>query len=479
MMKNKILLLLLAGFMFPISSCDDRLELFPLDAIAVDEGFQNINDFNQSVKGIYSGFRRSGYYGADSADPSLYFLGDIISDNVILNQQGRRSRETFYDWRYDEDSSSEAFWLSAYKVIQRSNLILEKIEAIAGQDGEAYVRSQALAARAIAHFDLARVYANSPAQGSDGDLGIPYVTSTESSLEPTRNTLGETYTLLLADLNEAITLSEANNLLDNGRGFIGVNAMYAMLSRIHLFRGDFQASLDAANEVDASVATAANFAAVWQDASDEGVLWKVITTEPDNVSLGVAWMQEGPDGIRSEFNVDLELFQSYADNDIRKGVYFQTSEFSGTDYNHIVKYRGRQTGNANEVDAKAIRYAEVLLNKAEAQSELNDDGGALATLDELRAERYTGFTSLGETGQALKTAIALERRLELAFEGMRFFDLKRQGLPISRSSFGDEFDGAGAPAEFFTLDAGNFRFNMAIGEDEMNANENMVQNPGY
>jgi hypothetical protein len=119
------------------------------------------------------------------------------------------------------------------------------------------------------------------------------------------------------------------------------------------------------------------------------------------------------------------------------------------------------------------------LNKAEAQYELGLETEALATLDELRAQRFTGFTSPGESGQALEDAIQFERRVELCFEGHRFFDLKRRGESVERSDNGDIIDGSGTPAEVQTLAAGDFRFQFPIPVAEINANPNMVQNPGY
>jgi len=474
-MKNKILLFLLAAVVFPFSSCNDELELFPFDAVAVDLGYKNLTDFENATKGIYSRFRTSGYYGATSGAASIYFIPDVISDDVILNDNGRRSRETFYDWRYDEDNSSETFWATAYSVIQRANLILEKIDALEDGAAKDNFRGEALAARGIAHFDLAKLYADSPANTS-GSLGVPFVTSTDASLTPARNTLDETYTNILSDLNSAYDLIND----DNGRGRLNKNAVAALLSRVHLFRGDFAAVITNADRVTGVSETPRDRVLnLWKDDEEGSVLWKLVITEPDNVSLGVAWLQESPDGIRSEYNVDYEFFQMYGDDDIRKEVYFETSAFSEVLYNHIVKHRGRFSGNANEVDAKAIRYSEVLLNKAEALSETGQDGPALAALDEVRSNRYANFASGNETGQALKDAIAMERRLELAFEGHRFFDLKRKGLPINRSTFGDEADGNGVAAEFMTLPANDHRFNMAIGDGERNANPNMEQNSGY
>ncbi|GLR19224.1 RagB/SusD family nutrient uptake outer membrane protein [Portibacter lacus] len=476
-MKKIIIALFAIVGMFTFYSCDKELELFPQDATATELGFNNIKDFTDAVKGIYSGFRRSGYYGATSAAATIYYGPDLMSDDVIINSNGRRSRESIYDWRHDEDNSTETFWLSAYKVIQRSNLILENIDKLEDGPDKDNVRGEALAARGIAHFDLAKFYAPSPAQAGNSELGIPYVTSTASDARPSRNTLGETYSMILNDLNTAKGVINA----DNGVGRLNKAAVSAILSRIYLFMGDNGNVITAANDATAgySLASRDEFDDLWRDEIESPVIWKIKIVDADNINIGVAWLQESPDGIRSEYNVDYSLFQLYQDNDIRKDVYFETSAFAGIDYNHIVKYRGRATGNANVVDAKAIRLAEVLLNKAEAQSETGDDSGALATLDILRAARYEGFTSGGETGDALKDAIALERRLELAFEGNRFFDLKRKGLPVTRSDFGDQADGSGEPAEFKVLDAGDHRFNMAIGLSEINANENIQQNAGY
>lgn len=474
-MKNRILLFLLVLAIMPFSSCNDELELFPHDAVAVELGFKNLTDFENATKGLYSRFRTSGYYGATSGAPSIYFIPDVMSDDVIINGNGRRSREDFYDWRYDEDNSTETFWLAAYSVIQRSNLILENIDALEESADKTNFRGEALAARGIAHFDLAKLYADSPANSS-GSMGIPFVTATDATLLPERNTLTETYDNILSDLNDAYGLIND----DNGRGRLNKNAVAGLLSRVYLFMGDHDAVIANANKVTGVEEVAReDVFNLWKDETDASVLWKLIITEADNISLGVAWLQESPDGIRSEYNVDYDFYQQYSDDDVRKSVYFETSDFADVTFNHIVKYRGRLTGNANEVDAKALRYSEVLLNKAEAHSEKGEDALALGALDALRSNRYENFASGNETGTALKSAIAQERRLELAFEGQRFFDLKRKGLAIQRSTFGDKADGSGVPAEFGTLPADDHRFNMAIGDGERNANPNIEQNAGY
>src|SRR5690606_25395841 len=142
--------------------------------------------------------------------------------------------------------------------------------------------------------------------------------------------------------------------------------------------------------------------------------------------------------------------QLFSFSDVRRNAYILTGAFEGNDYNHVAKYLTSSVNTGSGVvDIKVIRAAEVLLNKAEAYANTpGGDASALVALNELRAERYTGFVPGNETGQTLKDAIQLERRLELAFEGHRFFDIKRQGLGVNRSANGDYADGGGTVPNF-------------------------------
>ena len=126
------------------------------------------------------------------------------------------------------------------------------------------------------------------------------------------------------------------------------------------------------------------------------------------------------------------------------------------------------------------------LTRAEANYRLGNTAQALTDLDAVRAQRYSGFVSGNESGTALLDAILLERRLELAFEGDRFFTLKRLGLPIQRNATkGALADGTGTPpaARWVTLPAGDYRWQLPIPEEAFNSNSALIksedQNPGY
>ena len=175
----------------------------------------------------------------------------------------------------------------------------------------------------------------------------------------------------------------------------------------------------------------------------------------------------------------------YQSNDIRKSTTISTGVYGSNTYNSVSKYFGRASVNANVVDGKYIRIEEVYLTRAEANYRLGNTTQALADLDAVRSQRYESFTSGNETGTALLNAIILERRLELAFEGDRFFTLKRLAMPIQRNPTKGAFaDGSGTVPEagWVTLPVGDNRWQLPIPKDAYSANPSLTQadqNPGY
>jgi hypothetical protein len=134
------------------------------------------------------------------------------------------------------------------------------------------------------------------------------------------------------------------------------------------------------------------------------------------------------------------------------------------------------------VDAKVIRSAEVLLNRAEAYFRTGKVTEALADLRTFKANRYTGYTPATDVyaGEALLAEILRQRRLELAFEGDRFWDLKRRNQPVTRDATkGENADGSGTKYVFTTLAAGDHKFNLPFPQTEINFNNKFIQNPGY
>ena len=477
-MKNIIykiaVVVLIAG---SFASCSDELEQIPFDEFGTENAYVTARDFENATRGVYATLVTPRFYGG-SDDGGMLDMPDVLSDNVTLAQSGRFSRASLHNFRYTPSAPAlSGLYQRAYELIFRANTLISKAANFEG-DSKANFIAEAKALRALAHLDVVTFFGKIPTQSGDanGSLGIAYLTEPEPNAEPPRETVGEIYAKIVADLVDA----EAGINETNGAGRMGKEAVNTLLSRVYLYMGEWQKSLDAANKVSKPVAPRADVPDVWVDESQSGLLFYIPINPPELANtVGVMWSQGGLTTITPEYVVSYELFQKFSEDDIRKEAYTALATKDGLAYNIIYKYFGRNDGSAQgQVDIKILRAAESRLNKAEALYNLGQETAARTALDEVRTKRYTTPPS-GETGTALRDAIRLERRLEFAFECQRFFDIKRYGIGVDRESFGDLADGSGTPSDVLNLDAGSFKFQLPIPQEALDTNPNLVQNPGY
>lgn len=159
--------------------------------------------------------------------------------------------------------------------------------------------------------------------------------------------------------------------------------------------------------------------------------------------------------------------------------YQTSSDFRNTDKIAIRKYPGAGTNGNLVNDIKICRLSEIYLIKAEAEIAAGNLTAAATTIQTLRNARFNKVQPLPVYANATDAwkAVLQERRIELAFEGFRYVDLKRigslAGETISRDSQDCAFNGA------CSLPLTDFRFTMPIPQDETNANGGIQQNPGY
>jgi len=487
-MKNNIKILYFLFLSLTMVGCEDEINIDPFTEANPDTFFNNLSAFQNGVDGITQQLRV--YYA--STGSGMQGIPDILSDNVILSQTGRRSNELYYDYRYVANTGGALalYWSECYEAVNAANLVISQIDNLADGEAKDNILGQALAGRAFAHFDLVRTYGKIPTQSADANssLGVVYVKVEDGDTgdpfaEPPRETVADNYVEIIGDLETALTLIGE----DNGEGRFNKDVVNAILSRVYLYNGEYQKAIDAADRVSVDIAAIDELPNVYTDATNAGVVWKlgINTTSESNFSqVGVLYGQssEEDDGsitTISEYVMDFGFFNSISPDDVRRDIMRFVGRNQGNNYNAIGKFLGEEGQINGLVDIKVIRAAEVVLNKAEAQFELGLEGPALQTLNSLRDLRYTAPYAGGETGQDLEDAIQFERRVELAYEGHRFFDLKRRGESVVRTNAGDLIDGSGTPPEFLTLPAGNFRFQFPIPLAELNANSNMDQNDGY
>lgn len=470
---NKLILFACSGLLLLNVGCEKKLELEPKDSLSTTQALSTINGVNAALVGAYASLRSVNYYGR-----SLYVYGDLGSNDVYLAKNNSNRYLTTYQKNYAAvDADITGMWTAMYNTVARANNIVNAVDNVnATQEEKDLAKGQALFLRGLAYFDLVRVFAKPYNQGGGSQPGVPIVLTSDINANPGRNTVGEVYTRIIEDLTSAKTLLSATT--EANKTTASKYAAAALLSRVYLYKGDYAKVIEEANFVtaaDYSLVTAAELPDFYSTVgtSEEIFTVKFEATETQGSdNIGNIYLKPGYGDIR----VSPDLVSSFDQaNDLRFINFISPFSSSPSEYQND-KYVG-QDGTQGLYSPKVIRLAEVLLNRAEAYAKLNQSGPALDDLNKVRVAR--GLSALsGLSGQALIDAILEERRHEFMFEGQRFFDLTRNGLPIVRTYCNQPTQ---VSTTNCTLAATDNKIVAPIPQAEIDANTGLTgqQNPGY
>ncbi len=485
---KKILFIISITGLVSLIGCEDRLNLDPHQSISSSQAFETIDDFSYAINGMYAGARDESLYGG-----YLMIYPDIMADNLTRVLEGRLTFTSLFNWTISSDYYlMESVFDQAYIVILRANKVIEAANDFSPAADEQtelnHYKAQALAMRALMHFEMVKMFGKAYSQATSSDLGTPYITSSEATF-PGRDGLMDVYDKIVTDLSDAYGLIDPTSV---DRDRFSKPAIAALQAKVAMEMGDYDMVISKGKEAlaEVPVSSRANFYGIWKDENKDGVLLYIAVEKKDDLQLGVQYSQSSAAGIRSEYVCSYELYQLYDSADIRLTSYITTSEFEGHTYNHIEKYRGRSSSVESNptpdlVDLKVIRAADISLLVAEADmlKASQDPAEALTYLDDVRNNRYdlTKITFPPLNNAELLDEIYLQRRLELAFEGDRLFVLKRLGLDIQRTAAGAYFDGTGVGAENLFLSASSYKWQLPLPQSELDVNPAMrtQQNPGY
>jgi starch-binding outer membrane protein, SusD/RagB family len=478
MKRNKILIAAALSLVVAFPSCKKLLTIPETDLIAGETALSSITYAEQAVIGIYA---------AMNVEMNI-LLNSTFADEVAKSEF--YNAVTTHEWQYGpaDVGLRDNFTGIAihYRIVNRANVVLA---ALPGSDStkvgdevkRVRLRGEALFLRAYAHFDAFRYYCDNY---NPAGLAMPYMET--STLDPTpRIKMDVFFQKLNADLAEAKNLVP-NNLTDLDRATRA--AVSGLQARVALYMRDWVNAENYASEYIAAVplATAALFPGIWTDANSAEQAFRLKRTATIGGRIGSLFRGTSA----SAANIGLvtwkpseKLWTSYdAVNDVRFASYLKDEPLltaAGRPSRIIQKYAGTGYATAAENVAwgKVFRTGEMYLIRAEARAEQNKFTGANSAesdVNALRAARITGYVNVVFASKdAAITAILQERFKELPFEGHRFFDLKRRGLPVTRIAVD-----APSPAGT-TLPAGNFRFVLPIPLPEITTNPAMLQNPGY
>lgn len=467
--KNIFILLLSTGAAF--QSCK-KLDTPPNNAIDPSKAFRNLTDVNMGVLGTYAPL------GA-----SLIEAGAIVSDEVMFPTENTVSNTEAHRWLYNSGSGSvTSAWYTYYNVIDRANRVIEALPNIPVNANTQSLLNQyhaeLLAVKAYSHFELLRAYASS--YNPDG-MGVPYM-KVRAVGSPARESVQSNFENINADLKTAKDLIPAG-FNDNTR--ITKTAIAAMQARVALYAKNWPDAIAFASEVIASdpLAPKNDFDKIWTDNSQSEVIWRLARIVGDSPLGAIFFRQTGGIVLYAPSFKLINLFNRA--DDIRFTSYItydqaRQDNSGGVKSAYLIKkYNGGDPLNPGLTAVKLFRTGEMYLIKAEAELE-NATGNAgvpaaTQTLNDLRRARIYNYTDQSFADKAtLVTAIYNERFKELAFEGHRFFDLKRRNLPVERTTQ-DAVNTAGA----IKLETTAAQYCFPIAFSEMTVNKNMRQNPNY
>ncbi len=481
MTTNKLIISILLVLPVVFSSCDDFLTATPHNSLASENALETIDDYKNLVLDPYASMRDETY-----SSEFMLLVPEIMSDNMTITDVGRQTYNEFFNFNYNSSTFGLAgFWGAAYNAIMSANTIIVNLETanpFAGTTDEAAsknILAEALAIRGMCHFDLVKYFGKSYTSANDTDLGVAYKLTPEVN-KPARETVKKNYENIVVDLEKALSLmQDTYNASDNFR--FNKKSVAAILSRVYLTMGNNEKAATTATlaiKGDGSdVCKLADYTKMWTTSMKvPEVLFRIAVLQTDGEIPGNTFGQGDKSSYKAEYVPSysfVELFDF--DTDIRS-TQIQEVNFSDELYNASWKFYGRTGESTGKIDIPVIRVSEVYLTRAEANYYLGNESDALKDLNFVRSQRYLEFQSGGETGTSLITAILKERRLELAFEGQRFFDIKRRNMDIQRDDQGDRADGSGRVASVQFIPATSPYYQIAIPQSEINANGNMVQN---
>ena len=409
----------LVFLIFSMLSCsDDFLELAPESEANADNFYQNEDDFNTALVGVYANLQ--------SQVSDVYFeMTGYRSDNMQLDAPTAGTQDRYNIDVFQETSANGIIldaWALLYNGIAQSNEIISRIDgADFSENLKNQLEGEARFLRAMNYFNLVRFWGNVP-------LVLNPVSPNEA-LSIGRNDESEVYLAIEEDLIFASeNLPESFTGDDFGRATAG--AANAMLGKVYLTEEKYSE----AKTVLEKVINGGQYLLLdsIQDVFDvnnkgnEEVIF-AIRYNKEVIDEGHGTWFTVPDPTTSSV-VSASLVNSYADNDLRKNLIEFTQSGSAFILNKFYDELS-ETTNTTGNDYIVLRYADVLLMHAEVLNELGyeSDGEAFERLNEVRVRAGLVMVSGAEISDqaAFRAFVLNERRLELPLEGERWFDLIR------------------------------------------------------
>jgi len=466
-------------------ACTD-LATTPRQTLTPEVALADLSGYEALAFSMYSRANNFDYYGQ-----TMMIAPEILADNLrILANTGRYTGEE----ANGEREHIEIWDTDVYGGINDANLIISGIdnEEVSGdKDWKAIIKGEAYFMRALFYFDLSRVYGYEPGKEVNGfNLGpilrLEPTTAASQADFRTRATNVQVYEQIEQDLLNAIDLLPYSTMgkgpaeTEFGVYRANLGAALTLLARLYLYWGKMA-------EAEAAASAAMNLLGLTSNGGGlvaPGVYVDAFSTPPHPESIFELELREvdwnSADGVNNSLNsltsnnnaaaqfivgASDDLIQAYEEGDVRRDTWTQTTVIGVEGPVYASRKWTGYKGNFLE-NIPVLRASELYLIRAEARYATNP-AGARADINALRSRRGLEPVDAVLSGPALLNRILLERRLEFALEGHRFFDLKRNGRNITKHG------------SFLEVPYTDFRVLSDIPVEQIELNPNLEQNPGY
>ncbi len=450
-----------------LPGCNSKLDVQPVTFVDSANAFNNASDVQAALVGCYAGLQSTNLYGG-----YLQFITDLLAENGDARFVGTftQPQEAQRKALLITNSQVSATWLSAYDVINRTNNVLANLSKLPTAGQQASAEGEARFIRGLLYFDLVRMFGRDWNDGNPANnLGVPLVltpTLTIADAVPVaRNTVAAVYTQVITDL----TTAEARLTTSNGFNSFSASryACAAVLARVYLQQGNFTSAAAAANR---AIAGSFRLNSYYGDNFGYSLTTNqtsnlVANTTEDIFTIQIS-AQSGTNQLntfyarnrRADVNIQPQFLSLFATGDNRATLYTTLTPTTAVP-SYTRKY------DALYGNIKLIRLDEMLLTRAEANLRAGGTPVGATPLADVNAVRTRA--GLPALTTVTLSDILRERRIELAFEGFRLGDLKR-----NQESTTD-------PITNTTIAWNASRLVFPIPFRELNANSLLVQNAGY
>ncbi|MGM9507252.1 MULTISPECIES: RagB/SusD family nutrient uptake outer membrane protein [Larkinella] len=466
-----------------LTSCKDEfLALSPISQASTATFYRTGSDLLNALNGAYGALQSGGQYG------QYYVVAEIPSDDTRPVLSGSVTDQDEFDKFYMRTTNPfvATRWSDGYRGIYRCNAIIDRSAGVTmNEDQKKRIVGEAKFLRALMYFNLVRVFGDVP-------LVVQEVVDPQEGYNYGRTPVADVYAQIIQDLTDAEGVLDVSYTGANvGRATRG--AAKSLLGKVYLTQRRYaEAAAKLKEVIDAGTYDLLpSYASVFQASAKNhkesifDVQYKkgsigegsgfANTYAPEN--SGNAVIQFGGGGNNQP---TADMIAAYEPGDLRKDVSLATSYTNASgvrvDYNFVRKYRDAPVISGDSEDNwPVLRYADVLLMYAEALNETGNTAQALPFLNRIRQRAGLAAKTATDAGTqaAMRLALEQERRIELAFEGHRWFDLVRTGraLPVLRAK-------AAAIGIQTNLTENNLVF--AIPQSQIDINPTKItQNPGY